>query len=291
MAALLIAIPFGQGAVVPQSLNELLDAIEASVGQPQILNGQPAPDLADALRALRQNEFHSFFGSKNTYGMEEKYFCKEFRDHAAEPHVKNKMMVEEKNVPGPSKNGQHHLLLFSHKLDRALQYTAITCHTKYKEVLDQYVTSAKKASRKVKYGQLQDDKMSIDSDDSKHTRKRGKPEDMSTTYTTRFYTFFFGIQVSANDQGEVLWMKRETMHSLFTKLKGTCRYITELQGIQAKWDCDLCETCSEVYLQMVKSTLTRSHVLTKKCNRQTGPPKRQEMKVHLICAWACSPQS
>ena len=33
MAALPIAIPFGQGAVVPQSLDELLDAIEASVGQ------------------------------------------------------------------------------------------------------------------------------------------------------------------------------------------------------------------------------------------------------------------
>ena len=61
MAALPLAIPFGQGAVVPQSLDKLLDSIKASDGQPQILNGQPAPGLADALRALRQNEFHSFF--------------------------------------------------------------------------------------------------------------------------------------------------------------------------------------------------------------------------------------
>ena len=76
------------------------------------------------------------------------------------------MMVKENNVTGPSKNGQHHLLLFGHRFDRALQYTAITCPIKYEEVLDQYVTSAKKASRKVKYSQLQDDEMSIDSNNS-----------------------------------------------------------------------------------------------------------------------------
>ena len=192
--------------------------------------------------------------------MEEKHFCRKFREHAAEPHIYNNMMVEEKNVPGPSLNGRHHLLLFSDKLDQALRYTALMCPTKYEKVLDQYVTPAKKASRKVKFAQLQDDKMSINSDDSTHTRKGGKPEDMSTTYMTRFYTFFFGIQVNANDQGELLWMKRETMHSLFTKLQGKCRYMTKLQGIRAKWDRDLCETCSEVYLQVVKRTLTWSHV-------------------------------
>ena len=59
-------------------------------------------------------------------------------------------------------------------------------------------------------------------------------------------------------------MKRDTMHSLFTKLQGKYKYISELQGIQAKWDRDLCETCSEVYLQVVKRTLTWSHVLAKK---------------------------
>ena len=190
------------------------------------------------------------------YGMEEKLFCKKFRKHAAEPHVYNNMMVEKKNIPGPSPNGGHHLLLFSDKLDRALQYTALICPTKYEEVLDQYVTPAKKASHKVKFARLQDNMISIYSDNSTYTRKLGKPEDMSTTYMTRFYTFFFGIQINVNDQGELLWMKRETIHSLFMKLQGKCRYITELQGIQAKWDRDLHETCSEVYLQVVKRTLT-----------------------------------
>ena len=71
MAALPIVLPFGQGAVVPQSFDELLDSIEAADDQPPIVNGKPAPGLADALKALKKNEFHSFFGSKNTYGMEE----------------------------------------------------------------------------------------------------------------------------------------------------------------------------------------------------------------------------
>ena len=72
MTALPIAIPFGQGAVVPQSFDELVNSIEVVDGRPQILNGQPAPGLVEALKALRQNEFYSFFGSKNKYGMEEK---------------------------------------------------------------------------------------------------------------------------------------------------------------------------------------------------------------------------
>ena len=74
MAALPIVFPFGQGAVVPQSFDKFLNSIEAADGRPQILNGQPAPGLADALRARRHNEFHSFFGSKNKYGMAEKTF-------------------------------------------------------------------------------------------------------------------------------------------------------------------------------------------------------------------------
>ena len=106
--------------------------------------------------------------------------------------------------------------------------------------------------------------MSADSNNSTHTRKWGKPEAMSTTYMNRFYTFFFGIPVSTNDQGEVIWMKRETIHALFTKLKGTCRYITELQNFRLKWDCDLCDTRSEVYLQVARNTLVWSHVLVKK---------------------------
>ena len=178
--------------------------------------------------------------------MEGKHFHKDFRKTAAEPHVYNNMMVEEMSVTGSSLNGRHHNILFIDKLNRALRYAQVVCPTKYDEALDQYVTPAKKTTRKVKFAQLQDDNISIDSDDSTHTRKRGKQED--TTYTTQFYTFVLGIQVNVNDKGDLLWMKRDTMHSLFTKLQGKCKYISELQGMRTKWDRDLRDTCSEVYL-------------------------------------------
>ena len=196
--------------------------------------------------------------------MEEKHFRKDFQTLAAEPHVYNNMMVEEMNVTGLSPNGRHHSILFVDKLHRALRYAQIVCLTKYEEALDQYITPEKKATRRVKFGQLQDDDISIDSDDSTHTRKRGKQEDMSTTYMTRFYTFVLGLQVNANDQGGLLWMKRDTIHLLFTKLQGKCKYISELQGMRTKWDRDLRDTRSEVYLQVVKKTLAWSHVFVKK---------------------------
>ena len=120
MATLPRAIPFGQRAVVPQSFDELLDSIEAADDRPPILNGKPAPGLADALRALKKNEFHSFFGTKNKYGMEGKHFNKDFRKQAAKPHVYNNMMVKEMNVTGLSPNGRHHSILFVNKLHRAL---------------------------------------------------------------------------------------------------------------------------------------------------------------------------
>ena len=151
MAALPILFPFGQGAIVPQSFDKMLNSIKAADGRPQIFNGQPAPGLADALRTLRHNEFNSFFGSKNKYGMAEKHFDNKFQKFVKKPYVYTNMMVKEKNVTGPSKNGQHHMILFVCKLDGALQYTAHTCPTKYEEVLNQYVNSAKKASRTVKY--------------------------------------------------------------------------------------------------------------------------------------------
>ena len=201
MATLPLVIPFGQGAVVPQSFYELIDSIEAADDRPQILNGKPAPGLADALKALKKNEFHSFFGTKNKYGMEEKYFHKDFKKIAEKPLVYNNMMVEEKNVTGFSPNGRHHNILFVDKLNKALRYAQGVCPSKYDEALDQYVNLAKKATRKVKFAQLQDDNISTDSDDSTHTRKRGKQEDTSMNYMTRFYTFILGIQVNANDQG------------------------------------------------------------------------------------------
>ena len=196
--------------------------------------------------------------------MEKKHFHKDFRKTAAEPNVYNNMMVKEMNVTGSSLNGRHHNILFVDKLHRALRYAQIVFPTKYEEALDQYVTPAKKATRKVKFGQLHDDDISINSDNYTHTRKRGKQEDTSMTYMTRFYTFVLGIQVNANDQGYLLWMKRDTMHSLFTKLQGKCKYISKLQGMRTKWDRNLRDTCSKVYLQVVKKTLAWSHVLVKK---------------------------
>ena len=73
MTAFPRGFPFGQGAVVPQSFEEMLDLIESD--NPTILNGTPAPGLADAMRALEKNEYHSFFGkpttkTPNLYGME-----------------------------------------------------------------------------------------------------------------------------------------------------------------------------------------------------------------------------
>ena len=79
MTALPLAIPFGQGAVVPHDFDELIASIEAPDNRPQILNGKPAPGLANALRALRKNEFHSFYGTKNKFGMDKNISTKTSR--------------------------------------------------------------------------------------------------------------------------------------------------------------------------------------------------------------------
>ena len=105
--------------------------------------------------------------------------------------------------------------------------------------------------------------MSTDSDDSMPHRKRGKQEDTSMTYSNRFYTFFLGVQVNATPHGDLFWMKRDTMHSLFKKLMGKGANVSELQGIRKKWDRDLRDTRSKVYLQVI-STLVWSHILMKK---------------------------
>ena len=74
MVALPRGFPFGQGAVVPQSFEELINSIESADDKPPILNGIPAPGLADALRALKKNEYHSFFGKSKLYGADKKRF-------------------------------------------------------------------------------------------------------------------------------------------------------------------------------------------------------------------------
>ena len=118
--------------------------------------------------------------------------------------------------------------------------------------MDQYVTPAKKPICKVKFGQLHDDDLFIHSNNSTHTRKQGKQEDMTMNYMSRFYKFVLGLQVNANDQGGLRWMQRDTMHSLFSKLQGKCKYISQLKGMRTKWDRYLRDTHSKVYLQVSK---------------------------------------
>ena len=61
MATLPHAIPYSQGVIVSQSFHELLNIVDSVIAKPTILNGKLAPGVADALRALKKNEVHSFF--------------------------------------------------------------------------------------------------------------------------------------------------------------------------------------------------------------------------------------
>ena len=54
------------------------------------------------------------------------------------------------------------------------------------------------------------------------------------------------------------------MHSLFSKLKGTCRYVTEIQGIIAKWNKNLRNNRSNVYLMVPDKPMIITHALVKK---------------------------
>jgi len=108
------------------------------------------------------------------------------------------------------------------------------CPFKYKEAVEKYVTPAKTVTHKVKFSQHDDDNLSIDSDAFMHPRKRGKQEDINTDYMSRYYKFILGSEVNKNDRGPLQWMQRDHMHSLFTKLKGKCKYISELQGLRTK---------------------------------------------------------
>ena len=153
--------------------------------------------------------------------------------------------------------------------------------------------STKQQSRpaKLRFAQLKDnDDMSTDSNDSTPHRKRGKQEDTSMTYSNRFYTFFLGVQVNATLHGDLFWMKRDTMHSLFKKLMGKGANISKLQGIRKKWDRDLRDTCSKVYLQVIR-TLVWSHILMKKLQSADWSTEEVGDEGHQASAWACSPLS
>ena len=165
------------------------------------------------------------------------------------------MLVEEMNVTGSSPNGRQHSNLFIDKLNQALRYVQLVCPSKYEEAVDKYVTPAKTVTRKVKFSQHHDDNITIDSDNSKHPRKCGKQEDINTDYLSRYYKFILGSEVNVNDRSDLQWMQRDHMHLLFMKLKGKCKYISELQGLRTKWDRDLRATRSKIYLQVAVKSL------------------------------------
>ena len=73
-------------------------------------------------------------------------------------------------------------------------------------------------------------------------RKKGKKEDNDVDYMERFYCFILGLEVNKNDSGPLQWILRDNMHSLFNKLKGSCRFVTEIQGIITKWNRNLRNT-------------------------------------------------
>ena len=281
---------FGQGAVVPQSFAKLLDLIESDT--PTILNGIPAPGLADAMQALQKNEYHSFFGKPKLYGMEKKDFHKEFKKQAEKPTFYQNMMVEEKNVTSQSPNGLQHSNLFVNKLNQAIQYAQIACPSNYEEAMSTYVTPAKTVTHKVKFRQYQDNDLSIDSDNSAHHRKRGKQEDINKDYMSQYYKFYLGIEVNENDCGPLQWMQQETMHPLFTKLKSTGKYISELQGLRTKWDKNLWEIRSKIYLQVPKKSLIWSHVLVKKLQTADWSTEKAGVKrPSQICVGVFTPLS
>ena len=107
------------------------------------------------------------------------------------------MLVEEKNCLSISPNGQRHSDNFNDTLTQALRFAKAHTPSKYNEAVEKYVTSrmnvvCRAASR---------NDNNEDSDDSWPPKKRGKTEDVDTDYMERFYRFFLGKEVNANNTG------------------------------------------------------------------------------------------
>ena len=137
------------------------------------------------------------------------------------------MLVEEKNYTSMSHNGLQHSNLFIDKLNQAIRYARIMCPSMYEEAMEKDVTPTMTVTRK-KARQNHDDDDSVDSNDSTPPRKRGEKEDINTDFTGQYYRFFLGSEVNANDRDPLQWIQRDNMHPLFTKLKGTCKYISKI---------------------------------------------------------------
>ena len=58
--------------------------------------------------------------------------------------------------------------------------------------------------------------------------------------------------------------KEITCTPFFNELKGSCKFITEVQGIRAKWDLNLRKNRSDVYLMVPDKPMTITHAFVKK---------------------------
>ena len=67
-----------------------------------------------------------------------------------------------------------------------------------------YVTSRLEVARKAA--------RSYDSDSSSPLKKREKKEEVDTDYMVRFYHFFPGKEVDANEMDLLQWIRRDEMH-------------------------------------------------------------------------------
>ena len=115
------------------------------------------------------------------------------------------MLVEEKNYTSTSQNGLQHSNIFIDRLNQTIRYARILCPSKYKEVVEKYVTLRRNVEHRVV---CQNDNYEDDNyDDSALQKKRGKKEDVDTDYMERFYRFFLGSEVNANANGRLQWIQ------------------------------------------------------------------------------------
>ena len=172
------------------------------------------------------------------------------------------MLVQEKLYTRSSPNGLQYSDKFSATLMRALPYQRLLVLSKYDTAVEKYVTPVRKVERRAptRYNNYDD----VDSDDLTPPRKRGKKEDNNVDYMERFYCFILGMKVNENDSGPLQWIQRDKMYTLFNKLKGSCRFVTEVQDIRAKWDLNLRKNRSDVYLMVPNKPMIITYAFVKK---------------------------
>ena len=143
------AISYGSGAEVQHSLDDLTTSIKSPDGLPSVLNGKPAPGIADAWKALQKNEFNSFYGTDNNYGATKGIFHKKkFSAKVTKAPFVTSMMVKEKHCLGMSLNGLQHSNNFNDTLTYALKYAKVNAPEKYNNTVKTYVMSRMKVEHR-----------------------------------------------------------------------------------------------------------------------------------------------